>query len=205
MAEDEAKQGAGGGAHEDRQEARNALNLQCWQQLNDLLAQAEDDEATTAFVIAGGPLAFSAGGDMKDVQGRGDGLFKDAYRLRYLQGVLARISGLSVPVLAAVEGPAAGVGWSQALTCDFVIAGANAAFKAPFGSRSLVPDGAIAFHLVRAGGRLQASVILLDEGGLTPSEALAYGLVSEVVEEGRALDRRSRSPKLSRRGRGTRH
>jgi enoyl-CoA hydratase/carnithine racemase len=126
---------------------------------------------------------------MKNVQGHGSGLFKDAYRLRYLHSVLRRIASLSIPVIAAVEGPAIGVGWSLALTCDFIVAGSASQFIAPFGSRSLVPDGAIAFHLVRGAGRLRATEILVGGRPLKADEALKYDLVSEVVDSGAALGR----------------
>jgi 2-(1,2-epoxy-1,2-dihydrophenyl)acetyl-CoA isomerase len=173
----------------DRPSVRNALNFACWRDLDRILDEAEGDEALRAVIITGGPTVFSAGGDMKSVEGRGAGLMKDTARLEYLQRVLARIAGLSVPTIAAVEGPAVGVAWGLALTCDFLVAGREAVFMAPFAQRRLVPDGGVAWHLVRAVGRLRATEILLAGGKLTAVEALAVGLVSEVVDAGGALTR----------------
>jgi enoyl-CoA hydratase/carnithine racemase len=103
--------------------------------------------------------------------------------------VLARIAQLSVPTIAAVEGPAVGVAWGLALTCDFIVAGSGATFMAPFAERRLVPDGGIAWHIVRAAGRLRATEILLGNGKLSGDEAHRLGLVTEVVETGAALGR----------------
>jgi 2-(1,2-epoxy-1,2-dihydrophenyl)acetyl-CoA isomerase len=173
----------------DRPSVRNALNFACWEQLSDLLEEIDGDPAIRALVLSGGETIFSAGGDMKDVQSRGAGLMKDAARLQYLQAVLVRLSQLSIPTIAAVEGPAVGVAWGLALTCDFVIAGEGATFMAPFAERRLVPDGGIAWHLVRTVGRLNATRILFAGGKLSSAEAFALGLVTEVVASGQALAR----------------
>jgi 2-(1,2-epoxy-1,2-dihydrophenyl)acetyl-CoA isomerase len=173
----------------DRPAVRNALNFAGWEQLERLLDQASGDPDIRALILAGNGPVFSAGGDMKDVQGRGGGLMKDAARLKYLQTVLVRLAGISVPSLAAIEGAAVGVAWGMALTCDFVVAGKGATFMAPFLERSLVPDGGLAWHLVRAAGRLRATQILLGNRKLSAEEALDYGLVTEVVAPGEALTR----------------
>jgi enoyl-CoA hydratase/carnithine racemase len=173
----------------DRPEARNALILECWHQLDAILLRAEEDETVRAVVLAGNALAFSAGGDMKNAQGRGGGLFGEAYRIRHLHRVLVRLSSLALPTIAAVEGPAVGVGWGLALSCDLIVAGEAARFIAPFMDRGVIPDGAVAYHLVRALGRLRAAEILLKARPLAAQEALGYGLVSEVVERGQALER----------------
>jgi enoyl-CoA hydratase/carnithine racemase len=173
----------------NRPAVKNALNFSSWQRLDDLLVQVEGDAKARALVLTGGPTVFSAGGDMKNPEPRGSGLLKDAARLKYLQGVLTRLSRLSIPVVAAVEGPAVGVGWGLALTCDFVVAGSEARFMAPFAQRSLVPDGAVAWHLVKAVGRLRAAEILLGGRALSAQEAFGYGLVAEVVAQGLSLER----------------
>lgn len=173
----------------DRPAVRNALNFASWARLEEILSEVETDETVRALVITGGANVFSAGGDMKNPEPRGAGLLKDAARLKYLQAVLARLSRLSVPAIAAVEGPAIGVAWGLALTCDFIVAGSVARFSAPFAQRSLVPDGAVAWHLVKTAGRLRATEILLGGRALSAQEALGYGLVTEVVAQGGALER----------------
>jgi 2-(1,2-epoxy-1,2-dihydrophenyl)acetyl-CoA isomerase len=183
------RRGAALVARLDRPAARNALNFACWQTLEGLLDQADGDPGIRAFIIAGSDTIFSAGGDMKAPEPRGDGLMKGAARLKYLQTVLARLARLSVPSIAAVEGPAIGVAWGLALTCDFVVAAKGAMFVAPFLERSLVPDGGLAWHLVRAAGRLRATEILLGNRKLSAEEAREYGLVTEVVAPGEALAR----------------
>jgi len=171
----------------ERPAVRNALNFAAWQELDQLLELANSDSVIRTLVLTGGTAVFSAGGDMKDPEPRGDGLLRDAARLQYLQSVLARLARLSVPSFAVVEGPAVGVAWGLAMTCDFVVAGSAATFFAPFVERRLVPDGGLAWHLVRVLGRLRATEILLGGRKLTAAEAEEYGLVSVVVDSGTAL------------------
>jgi 2-(1,2-epoxy-1,2-dihydrophenyl)acetyl-CoA isomerase len=173
----------------NRPAVRNALNFAAWEELERLIDIVDDDTEVRALILAGSGTIFSAGGDMKNVEGRGGTLMRDAARLKYLQTVLQRLARASVPTLAAVEGPAIGVAWGLAMTCDFIVAGRNATFVAPFVERSLVPDGGLAWHLVRAVGRLRAAEILLNSRTLSAEEAAGYGLVSEVVNAGGALAR----------------
>lgn len=173
----------------DRPEVRNALNFTAWEELERLIDVADADVDTRALIIAGGPTVFSAGGDMKSVEGRGGPLLHDAARLKYLQTVLQRLARSPVPTIAAIEGATIGVAWGLAMTCDLVIAGRNATFSAPFLERSLVPDGGLAWHLTRALGRLRTTEILLNGRRLGAEEAAGHGLVSEVVDAGAALPR----------------
>jgi 2-(1,2-epoxy-1,2-dihydrophenyl)acetyl-CoA isomerase len=170
-----------------RSAVRNALNFAAWQELDQLIDVANADASVRALILTGGTAVFSAGGDMKDPEPRGEGLLREAARLQYLQTVLARLARVSVPTFAAVEGPAIGVAWGLAMTCDFIVAGGGATFAAPFIDRGLVPDGGLAWHLVRAAGRLRATEILLGSRKLTAAEALGYGLASVVTENGQAL------------------
>jgi enoyl-CoA hydratase/carnithine racemase len=173
----------------DRPEVRNALNFAAWEDLERLIDLADGDVETRALIIAGGPSVFSAGGDMKSVEGRGGPLLHDAARLKFLQTVLQRLARSPVPTIAAIEGATIGVAWGLAMTCDFVVAGRNATFSAPFVERSLVPDGGLAWHLTRAVGRLRATEILVNGRKLSAEDAAACGLASEVVEAGAALPR----------------
>lgn len=173
----------------NRPAVRNALNIACWKGLDELITQANLDDNIRALIITGSENIFSAGGDMKNVESTGSGLMKDATRLRYLHQVLGHIAEASIPIIAAVEGPAVGVAWGMALTCDYVVAAKNASFIAPFGLRSLVPDGGIAFHFVNSLGRLQATKMLFGNCTLSGSEAHDLNLVSETTEPGKALSR----------------
>jgi enoyl-CoA hydratase/carnithine racemase len=173
----------------DRPAVRNALNFAAWEELERVINLADDDVEIRALIIAGGATVFSAGGDMKNVEGRGGALMRDAARLKYLQAVLQRLTRATVPTFAVVEGAAIGVAWGLAMTCDFLIAGRDATFRAPFVERSLVPDGGLAWHLTRTIGRLRTTEILLNNRALSADEAASYGLVSEVVDAGAALSR----------------
>ena len=173
----------------DRPEARNALSFGCWEQLDAIVDQVDAATDIRALVLAGAGGVFSAGGDMRNAEPRGEGPMRDAARLRYLQTVLAKLARLSTPSVAAIEGPAVGVAWGLALTCDFVVAASDAKFMAPFLARGLIPDGGVAFHLVRTLGRLRATRILLGDGALSGGEALEAGLASEATAPGKALER----------------
>lgn len=173
----------------NRPAVRNALNFGAWEELERLVDIADRDVEVRSLILAGGDAVFSAGGDMKNVEGRGDPLLRDAARLKYLQTVLQHLARASVPTFAVVEGAAIGVAWGLAMTCDFLIAGRNATFAAPFVERSLVPDGGLAWQLTRAVGRLRTTEILLSGQTLGADKALGYGLVSEVVNAGVALAR----------------
>ena len=173
----------------DRPASRNALNFACWEQLERILGAVDAEPEIRALVLTGAGGVFSAGGDMKNPEPRGQGLMREAARLKYLQTVLARLARLSVPSVAAVEGPAVGVAWGLALTCDFVVASCDAKFMAPFLSRSLAPDGGVGFHLVKALGRLRATEILLGGRTLTGGEAFDAGLASEIAAQGETLNR----------------
>jgi enoyl-CoA hydratase/carnithine racemase len=93
---------------------------------------------------------------------------------------------LRVPVIAAVEGGAVGLGWSLALACDLVVAASDAFFSAPFVARGVVPDGGAGWFLVARVGRQRASELLLTDRRLTADEARQFGLVNLVCEPAQA-------------------
>lgn len=171
----------------NRPAARNAVGWQTWEELGPVVSEVAADDRCRSVVLTGSGGSFCAGGDVKSSPSRGTGLGAPAARLLVGQRVLEDLLRLPKPVLAAVEGPAMGIGWSLALACDVVVAARDAVFGAPFVLRGLVPDGGAAWFLTRALGRQRAAALLLTGGRMTAAEAAAAGLVAHQAEPGAAL------------------
>ncbi|MGB5150958.1 MAG: enoyl-CoA hydratase-related protein [Mycobacterium sp.] len=171
----------------NRPAARNSLGWQTWQQLGEAIDEVAADDDCRAVVLTGAGGTFCAGGDVKTSPSRGAGLGGPAARLLVGHRVLDTLLKLPKPVLAAVEGPAMGAGWSLALACDLVVAARDAVFAAPFVARGLVPDCGAAWFLTRALGRHRAAALLLSGERLTAPQAAGEGLVSQLAEPGAAL------------------
>lgn len=171
----------------NRPRARNTASFGVWEAFARLLDLLEDETPVRALVLCGAENYFSAGGDVKNPPARGEGALRLGKRLELGQRVLARLQALPVPTIAAVEGGAWGVGWGMALSCDLLFAGKTAQFGAPFVNLGIVPDGGVAWHLVRQLGRRKAADILLSCRTLGAQEVLDLGLASHVVPDGQAV------------------
>lgn len=172
----------------NRPKARNTVSFAMWEALGRLVAELEDESPARALIIQGAEGFFSAGGDVKVPPARGNGALAKAKRLEIGQRVLNRIQALPMPVIAAVEGGAHGVGWGIALACDLLFAGAGVQFGAPFVKIGVVPDGGVAWMLTRELGRRKAAELLLSCRTISAAQAHALGLVNDVVPDGQALE-----------------
>ena len=169
----------------NRPAARNALGWPELEQLDAALSQAAADDIT-AVVIAGEGSVFCAGADLKSNPSRGSGVGAPAARLRFAQRVMLGLDRLEKPCIAAVEGPAVGIGWAIVLACDLVFASDAVTFASPFLARGLVPDGGVVWWLTAQLGRRRAMSLMLSGEKLTARQALELGLVTEVVPAGEA-------------------
>jgi 2-(1,2-epoxy-1,2-dihydrophenyl)acetyl-CoA isomerase len=162
----------------NRPEALNALTSELRAELRDAVTAARRDTAVRSVVITGAGRAFCAGADLR----AGDA--EQAFRAR-LTGeynpLIRAIRELDKPIIAAVNGVAAGAGVSLALACDVVLASETARFVPAFYRIGLVPDSGLARTLVRGLGRHRALKILVGEEGLSATEARELGIVAEVV------------------------
>jgi enoyl-CoA hydratase/carnithine racemase len=170
----------------NRPAARNALIFDSWHELAAVLDRVESDPQIRCLVIAGAGSYFSSGGDLKSAPAAGFRATAAVARLEIAQRVLLRIRRSPLPILAAVEGGAVGLGWSLALSCDLVIAASSATFSAPFVARGVVPDGGAAWLLVRRIGSQRAAELLLSGRAISAEEAHRLGLVNRVVDAGTA-------------------
>jgi enoyl-CoA hydratase/carnithine racemase len=171
----------------NRPSRRNALINESWSALRGWLEQVTEDPAVRVVVITGDSGFFSAGGDLKVPPVHGSGPLSPAGRVENAQRALARIRESHVPVVAAVEGGALGLGWSLALACDLVVVARDGWFAAPFVERAVVPDGGLARRLTILLGRHRAANVLFLGRRVGAEEAHSLGLVSTVVDPGTAL------------------
>jgi len=162
----------------NRPEALNALNATMRHELLAALTAARRDDATRAVVITGAGRGFCAGADLRG--GSAEREFRRVIGSEY-NPLIEAMRGLPKPVVASVNGVAAGAGMSLALAADLVVAAEDARFVPAFHRIGLVPDSGLTRTLVRALGRHRALEILLGERQLSAADALAAGLVAAVV------------------------
>jgi 2-(1,2-epoxy-1,2-dihydrophenyl)acetyl-CoA isomerase len=172
----------------NRPEVLNAFNAATHTALAAALKDARDPEVR-AVVLTGAGRGFCVGQDLKEFQG-GAGDIGVRLRAQYHPNVLA-LRALEKPVIAAVNGPAAGAGLSFALACDLRLAADTASFVPAFINVGLVPDSGGTFFAVRLLGQARAFEWLTSGRKLSAAEAHALGVVSEVVEADRLPGRAS--------------
>jgi len=171
-----------------RPDALNALLPEMNDQLPELVAQAEADDSVRVLVLTGAGRAFSAGADLK-LMGQPDRLGRNAIvgRQRTLHGARAveRLMAREKPMIAAVNGVAAGMACAFVLACDFAVAAEAARFVFSFVRIGFVPDCGSSFLLPRRVGLANAQRIVLTADPIPAADALRLGLVTEVVANDR--------------------
>ena len=162
----------------NRPDKKNALTSDMYAAMADAVEQAEADVSVRSVLISGAGSAFSAGNDLQDfLAGAMD---DEPPVLRFLRA----LSSASVPLVAAVQGPAVGIGATMLLHCEHVVAAHDAVLQFPFVNMALVPEAGSSLLLPRVTGYLQAAQILLTGEKLDAERALGLGLVSRVVPVG---------------------
>ena len=201
------RRGAGAIVRMNRPAQLNAWNLQLGLDLRDALEGLGGDQEVRAVMLTGAGRAFSSGADLAEPRNEDDtgaGFDLSArLRERYHPIILA-IREMPKPVIAAVNGPAAGIGCSLALACDLILAAESSFFMLAFVNIGLVPDGgSTAFVPARVGLARAMEMSLLGERVPAP-KALEWGLVNRVAaddellsEASELLDRLAAGPTLS--------
>jgi 2-(1,2-epoxy-1,2-dihydrophenyl)acetyl-CoA isomerase len=167
----------------NRPEALNALNREMTGALRDGIQAAARNPEVGAVIITGAGRAFCAGADLKDVVARreaGERDLGDDLRTNYAPMIRA-IRACPKPVIAALNGTAAGAGLSLALACDLRIAAAGASLIVVFVRVGLVPDAGSLFFLTRMLGLSKATELAISGDPLTAEDARTLGLVAAVV------------------------
>lgn len=160
----------------NRAAQKNAINAQMYGFLADELERANADDQIHCVLLSAVGDMFTAGNDLHDFLNPPQGDDLPAVSFLY---ALAKIEK---PLVAAVNGPAIGIGLTLLLHCDIAICSNTASFVAPFAKLGLVPEAASSLLLPRIVGRSMANDILLAGRALNAHEALQCGLVSRVVD-----------------------
>jgi 2-(1,2-epoxy-1,2-dihydrophenyl)acetyl-CoA isomerase len=172
----------------NRPEAYNAFNYELVSQLANQLTTLAGEADVRGVVITGKGKAFCAGGDLKWALGypaRPGAAFHTLASQFHL--AILEIRRMKKPVVAAVNGVAAGGGFSLALACDFRVMEKSAVLRQAYTSNGLCIDGGGTFTLPRLVGYARALEIAAFDAPISADQALSWGLVTKVVEDGQAL------------------
>ncbi len=164
---------------------RNALSLEMRRALLDALHGAMASERVRAVIVTGAAGNFSSGGDIRAMRGVTAEAVRE--RMTLLHELARTVLTGPKPVLAAVEGSAAGGGLSLALLCDRIVAARDARLRTGFEKLGLVGDLGIAWTLPRRVGAARARDLLLFGCALEAPEAQRIGLVDDLVDPGASL------------------
>jgi enoyl-CoA hydratase/carnithine racemase len=173
----------------NRPEVRNAINDAMRIELVDVLERLAADKAVRAVVLTGAGKAFCSGGDISGMRERlgqpsGEIGFSGWQRQAQTHKSINLLHGMPKPVIAAVNGAAAGLGCDMALACDFIMASEQATFIMSFVKRGLVSDGGGMYFLPRRVGLPRAKEMIFTGRSVDAKEALAIGLADRVGAAG---------------------
>jgi len=168
----------------NRPDRLNSFNTEMHEEVASALATVESDAAIRALLITGAGRGFCAGQDLNLRDATAGGKFDAGAAIdRYYNPLVRRLKALKKPVIAAVNGPAAGAGANLALACDIVIAARSASFLQAFCRIGLVPDTGGTWFLPRLAGSARAMGMML-LGEPVPAETAAqWGLIWKVVDD----------------------
>jgi 2-(1,2-epoxy-1,2-dihydrophenyl)acetyl-CoA isomerase len=192
------RRGAGAKVELNRPDRLNAWNARFAADLNDAIREVTGDPGVRAVLITGAGRAFSSGADLKESATEAGDNPPDVYTIlteRY-HPLITGIRRMPKPVVAAVNGPAAGIGLSLALACDLVVAAESAFFQLAFVNIGLVPDGGSSLLVPSRIGFARAAELALLGERLGARQALDWGLINRVwpdeefgAESAKLLDR----------------
>lgn len=166
----------------NRPDKRNALDLQTRAMLAEAVVAAIDDERVRAIILTGAGGSFCAGGDILSMAGQTTSSARA--RMKPIHRVVRSLARSEKPIVAAVEGHAAGAGAGLALLCDIIVAGRSAAFAFPFLQLGLMPDCGLLHTLPARIGVAMARRILMTGATIAAQEGERRGLIDHLVEDG---------------------
>lgn len=173
----------------DRPERRNAMVPELMAALADRVRRCAREAGPRGLVLTGSGSAFCVGADLKWLAAQSEPGEAVGTLVAAHHAAVRALLEAPLPVVAALNGPAAGGGLSLALAADYRIATPTASFTAAYFRLGLPPDGGSSAFLVRSIGAARAMELLLTNRTLSADEALAWGLVSEVVPADALLER----------------
>ncbi len=168
----------------NRPEAYNAFHLGMMKMLAEALANAAVDDSIKGVLLTGKGKAFCSGGDLKWISQQSEDAGSVLYRLAPLfHMAVTEIRRMGKPVVAAINGIAAGGGFSLALACDFRVMGQSAILRQSYTSNGLSIDGGGSFALPRLVGLARAMEIMAFDEPITSAKALEWGLATKTVPD----------------------
>ncbi|MFZ5654710.1 MAG: enoyl-CoA hydratase/isomerase family protein [Pseudomonadota bacterium] len=173
-----------------RPDAANALNPAMAHELLEVARACRDDAGVRAVILDAEGRVFCAGGDVMAFAAAGDGLAAELdHLIDVFHPAVEILSTMDAPVIAAVQGVAAGAGLSLLASCSLVVASSAASFTMAYTGIGLVPDGGATFFLPRQIGLRRAEELMITNRRLDADTALAWGLINEVVPPERLAER----------------
>ena len=173
----------------NRPDDANAIHKPMVEELLDIALRCYRDRAIRAAVLTGAGRMFCGGGDLKTFNDLGDGAANYVDQTAtVLHHAISRFSRMDAPLVMAVNGSAAGGGFSLALAGDYVIAADSAKFISAYTASGLTPDGSSTYYLAKHVGLLRATELILTNRLLSAEEACAWGLVNKVVPDDQLMD-----------------
>jgi 2-(1,2-epoxy-1,2-dihydrophenyl)acetyl-CoA isomerase len=172
----------------NRPQRLNAFNEAMLRALRDTLGDAENDPACRALLLTGAGRGFCTGQDLADRLSQADAVLELGGVLEaYYNPLIRKLRALPFPVVAAVNGVAAGAGANIALACDIVLAARSASFVQSFTKIGLVPDSGGTWFLPRLVGPARARGLALTAEPLLAEQAAAWGLIWKAVDDAALL------------------
>jgi enoyl-CoA hydratase/carnithine racemase len=169
--------------------ARNALHPDMYAAAIEALNTAERDHSVRAVILTGADNFFCAGGNLNRLlQNRALPKSEQADSIDNLHRWIEALRDCPKPVIAAVDGAAAGAGFSLALACDMIVAGASAKFVMAYVKVGLTPDGGGSWFLAQALPRQLATEIIMEGKPVLAPRLHQLGIVNRIVPDGTALD-----------------
>jgi len=173
----------------NRPDAANSLNAALAHDLMMAAIRCDEDAGIRAVILTGAGKMFCAGGDLKTFAAFGaDTGVKLKEITTYLHAATSRFMRMNAPLIVAVNGIAAGAGMSLAVAGDLVIAARGARFTMAYTAAGLSPDGSSTWFLPRLIGLRRTQELMLTNRMLDAAEALDWGLVGQVVDDGALAD-----------------
>jgi len=174
----------------NRPSAYNAINMDLAMELSESLIDISGDPDISGVIITGEGKAFCAGGDLRWISEQGNDYYSTFHKIvAQFHKAILEIYRMRKPVFAAINGLAAGGGFSLALACDFRIMESGAYLVLAYTSRGLSIDGGGTYSLPRIVGTAKALEIIAFDEPIDSKTALGLGLVTEVVPEGDSVKR----------------
>jgi 2-(1,2-epoxy-1,2-dihydrophenyl)acetyl-CoA isomerase len=165
----------------DRADKLNALSGEMYHELADIFKALNSDDTARAVVLTGAGRAFCAGGDVGSMGGYD--VVSGRKRSKGHQQMILALHHLEKPVIAAIRGPAAGIGASMALACDLIVASETAYLLMAFKNVGIPPDGGAIYFLTQQLGLARAKELVYSARKLPAAEAKDMGLISQVVPD----------------------